>query len=72
MPPTVLEYNNDKIREDWEIFMQTEIKKLGEVLQQHKCQPLCHKYGNKNECHFQLPHELVPFSYLILNLIPLC
>jgi hypothetical protein len=43
--------------------MQSEVKKLGEVLQCHECRPVCHKYRNENQCRFQFPHNHEPQSY---------
>ena len=43
---------------EWNIFMDSEIKKLGDIFQQHKCRHVCHKYGNEKECQFQFPHDL--------------
>ncbi|KIK32987.1 hypothetical protein CY34DRAFT_100445, partial [Suillus luteus UH-Slu-Lm8-n1] len=40
----------------------TEIKRCGEVLQRHRCRPVCHKYGNEDRCRFQFPHEIVDVS----------
>ena len=48
---------------DWQIFMESEVKKLGEVLQRHTCRPVCHKYGNVDNCRFLFPHEIEPLSY---------
>lgn len=48
---------------EWNIFMQTEVKKLGEVLQRHTCRKVCHKYGNTDKCRFQFPHEVVDVSH---------
>ena len=48
---------------EWHIFMESEVKKLGEVLQRHKCKPVCHKYGNIDKCHFLFPHDAEPESY---------
>ena len=48
---------------EWQSFMQTEVKKLGEALQRHKCKPVCHKYGNTTNCRFLFPHDLEPTSY---------
>lgn len=31
---------------EWESTLVTETKKCGEVLQRHRCRPVCHKYGN--------------------------
>ena len=36
-----------------------ELKKCGERLQRHKCQQVCHKYGNDNKCRFKFPHEII-------------
>jgi hypothetical protein len=54
--------SSDVLRE-WRSFMDTEVKKLGEVLQRHRCRPVCHKYGNVENCRFLFPHEFEPFSY---------
>jgi hypothetical protein len=43
-------------------IMQEEVKRCGEVLQRHKCRPVCHKYGHDNDCRFNFPHELVEKS----------
>ena len=48
---------------EWHLFMESEVKKLGEILQRHICKPVCHKYGNEDKCRFQFPHEIVPESY---------
>ena len=48
---------------DWHVFMDSEVKKLGEVLQRHSCKPVCHKYGNIDKCRFLFPHEIVPHSH---------
>ena len=48
---------------EWKIFMDSEIKKLGEIFQRHKCRQVCHKYGNEKECRFQFPHDLEKESY---------
>ena len=48
---------------EWHMFMDSEVKKLGEVLQRHVCRPVCHKYGNDTQCRFQYPHEIQPLSY---------
>ena len=48
---------------EWQSFMQTEVKKLGEVLQRHKCRPVCHKYGNTNNCRFLFPHDIQQSSH---------
>ena len=48
---------------NWHSFMETEVKKLGEVLQRHRCKPVCHKYGNTDKCRFLFPHEVVSTSY---------
>ena len=47
----------------WRSFMDTEVKKLGEILQRHRCKPVCHKYGNDDKCRFLFPHEIVESSY---------
>jgi len=47
----------------WESAFVTEIKKCGEILQCHVCKPVCHKYGNNNQCRFLFPHEIVEASY---------
>jgi hypothetical protein len=47
----------------WDSLFVTEIKKCGEVLQRHKCRPVCHKYGNTDRCRFLFPHEIVEASY---------
>jgi hypothetical protein len=48
---------------DWHSFMQTEVKKLGKVLQCHRCRPVCHKYGNIGKCRFLFPHDLEQNSH---------
>ena len=48
---------------DWRLFMESEVKKLGEVLQRHNCRPVCHKYGNTDNCRFLFPHDIEPLSY---------
>ena len=48
---------------EWQMFMDSEVKKLGEVLQHHKCKPVCHKYGNTNNCRFLFPHDIELQSY---------
>ena len=53
--------------QEWRAFMETEVKKLGEVLQRHVCKPVCHKYGNKDQCRFLYPHEIVPHSHFDLD-----
>ena len=49
--------------EKWDSAFVTEIKKCGEILQRHKCRPVCHKYGNEKQCRFLFPHEVVEASY---------
>ena len=48
---------------EWHMFMDSEVEKLGKVLQHHVCRPVCHKYGNDTQCQFQYPHEIQPLSY---------
>ncbi|KAG1824207.1 hypothetical protein EV424DRAFT_1268015, partial [Suillus variegatus] len=48
---------------NWEAAFVTEIKRCGEVLQQHTCRAVCHKYGNEDHCRFLFPHEIVETSY---------
>jgi hypothetical protein len=45
------------------MFMASEVKKLGEVLQRHVCKPVCHKYGNDDRCRFLFPHDIEPHSH---------
>ncbi|KAG2040729.1 hypothetical protein BDR03DRAFT_804129, partial [Suillus americanus] len=40
-----------------------EIKKCGEILQHHRCRPVCHKYGNTDKCRLLFPHVVVDVSY---------
>ena len=47
---------------DWQLFMESEVKKVGEILQRHNCRPVCY-YGNTNNCRFLFPHEVEPLSY---------
>jgi hypothetical protein len=47
----------------WESAFVTQIKICGEALQRHVCRPVCHKYGNDNQCRFLFPHEVVEASY---------
>ena len=47
--------------------MDSEVKILGEIIQCHKCMEVCHKYGNKEQCHFQFPHDIEPKSYFDPN-----
>jgi len=51
-----------EVMEQWEAIYITEIKRCGEVLQHHRCHPVCHKYGNDNCCHFLFLHEIVEAS----------
>ena len=53
-----------EILNEWNSIYVTEVKKCGEVLQYHVCQPVCHKYGNEGKCHFLFPHEIVEALYL--------
>ncbi|KAG1759231.1 hypothetical protein EDD22DRAFT_765171, partial [Suillus occidentalis] len=46
-----------------EAAFTTEVKQCGEVLQQHTCQAICHKYGNNSHCRFLFPHKIVEISY---------
>jgi hypothetical protein len=63
-PPAVTSDGTpEQIIKEWRAFMQSEVKKLGEVLQRHECRPVCHKYGNENQCRFQFPHDHEPRSY---------
>jgi hypothetical protein len=59
-PPNVLA-PLEEIQE-WNAVYVTEIKRCGEVLQRHRCRPVCHKYGNDNRCRFLFPHEIVEAS----------
>jgi hypothetical protein len=43
----------------WDLAFATEVKHCGEVLQQHKCRVVCHKYNNENRCRFLFPHEVI-------------
>ncbi|KAI6037848.1 hypothetical protein EDC04DRAFT_2868586 [Pisolithus marmoratus] len=52
-----------EILNKWESVFVTEIKKCGEILQRHRCRPVCHKYGNEGQCRFLFPHETVEASY---------
>ena len=61
-PKPVLGISPDALHK-WHMFMDSEVKKLGEVLQRHSCKPVCHKYGNFDKCRFLFPHEIVPESY---------
>ena len=50
----------------WQSFMESEAKKLGEVLQHHKCKPVCHKYGNHK--NFDSFFHTKSYEHLILIL----
>ena len=63
VPPTSASDIPQKALHEWHVFMESEVKKLGEVLQRHVCKPVCHKYGNDDQCRFQYPHEVVPESH---------
>jgi hypothetical protein len=65
-PPESGSISPEKIYE-WRSFMQTEVKKLGEALQRHKCKPVCHKYGNIDKCRFLFPHEIVETSHFEID-----
>jgi len=56
--------NPQDILNEWgaDVFAM-EVKKCGEILQCHHCQPVCHKYGNDNRCRFLFPHEIVEALY---------
>ena len=62
-PPKFSSLLTEKDLQEWQSFMQNEVKQLGEILQRHKCKPVCHKYGNDNKCRFLFPHEVVSDSY---------
>ena len=62
IPPTSTSGISVQALHDWKLFMDTEVKKIGEALQRHKCKPVCHKYGNENRCRFLFPHDIVPES----------
>ena len=69
-PPHPPKYHPDmdmKVLEDWDRFMDSEVKILGEILQRHRCMEVCHKYGNKEQCRFQFPHDIEPMSYFDPN-----
>ncbi|KAG2742540.1 hypothetical protein P692DRAFT_201661805, partial [Suillus brevipes Sb2] len=51
------------ILNEWQNVFATVIKHCGEVLQQHQCRAVCHKYGNKDRCCFLFPHEVIEHSY---------
>lgn len=61
-PPSSLDPSIEELN-TWESAFVTEIKKCGEVLQRHVCRPVCHKYGNENQCRFLFPHEIIEASY---------
>jgi len=63
VPPRSVTGISAQTLHEWHMFMESEVKKLGEVLQRHSCKPVCHKYGNENKCRFQFPHEIVPNSH---------
>jgi len=45
-------------------LFNTEVEKCGEKLQRHHCHEVCHKYRtNSTTCHFEFPHDIVPYSY---------
>ena len=67
LPPSSFKEMTSQDIYDWRSFMETEVKKLGEVLQRHRCKPVCHKYGNIDKCHFLFPHEIVPTSHFDQN-----
>jgi len=50
------------VMQEWDAVCATEIKWCGEVLQRHRCQPVCHKYANADHCRFLFPHEIVDAS----------
>ena len=51
------------VLDEWDSVFVTEVRKCGEVLQRHRCRPVCHKYGNEDRCRFLFPHEIVEASY---------
>ena len=57
IPPSSKKMSSHDLYE-WRSFMETEVKKLGELLQRHKCKPVCHKYGNDDKCRFFFPHDV--------------
>jgi hypothetical protein len=59
-PPEV--QSNLDIMRGWDTVYVTEVKQCGEVLQRHRCRPVCHKYGNEDRCCFLFPHEIVEAS----------
>jgi hypothetical protein len=63
VPPQSVTGISAQTLHEWHMFMESEVKKLGEVLQRHSCKPVCHKYGNEDKCRFQFPHEIVPNSH---------
>ena len=44
--------------------METEVKKLSEVLQYYRCKSVCHKYSNNDKCCFLFHHDIEPISHL--------
>ena len=63
LPPKLSPTTSVETLREWQLFMETEVKKLGEALQRHRCQPVCHKYGNTNNCRFLFPRNIEPCSY---------
>jgi len=63
VPPESTPCISPQALHDWHVFMDLEVKKLGEVLQHHSCKPVCHKYGNIDRCRFLFPHEIEPHSH---------
>ncbi|KAG2335365.1 hypothetical protein BDR05DRAFT_844521, partial [Suillus weaverae] len=45
------------VLDEWDTVYATEIKQCGEVLQRHRCCPVCHKYGKDDHCQFLFPHD---------------
>jgi hypothetical protein len=63
IPPKTTSAISAAALQEWHVFMNSEVKKLGEVLQRHVCKPVCHKYGNVDKCRFLFPHDIVPDSH---------
>lgn len=53
----------ETILAEWDSIYATEVKKCGEVLQQHICRPVYHKYGNDKCCRFLFPHKIIDASF---------
>ncbi|KAF8577715.1 hypothetical protein K439DRAFT_1255352, partial [Ramaria rubella] len=49
--------------DDWDNVFVYEVSACGEILQWHRCRPVCHKYNNEHRCRFLFPHEVVEASY---------